>query len=64
MEVETQEASQNDNADQAEKREKKKREPEVVNSRAAALGSAPDVKRDVSLPKHNVFFTSFMNPSD
>ena len=30
-----------------EKKEKKKREPEVVNSRAALLESAPDVKRDV-----------------
>ena len=31
------------------KKEKKRREPEVVNSRAAALESAPDVKREVSM---------------
>jgi hypothetical protein len=30
------------------KSENKQREPEVVNSRAAAMGTAPNVKREVS----------------
>jgi hypothetical protein len=38
----------------AVEKEKKGREPKVVNSRAAMMGSAPDVKRDVRMKRSTV----------